>query len=72
MATRHETADPLNPDDEISGQRKMCIHDSYRRVYGTTPWHVAIIKAEYRQCDSDNPDPLGNYGEGFVEIHGFF
>ena len=44
----------------------------YSVVYGTTPWPVAQIKAEYRQCDSDNPDPLRNYGEGFVQIHGFF
>ena len=46
--------------------------ERYSVVYGTTPWAFAQIRAGYRQCDSDNPDSLRNYGEGFVQIHGFF
>ena len=38
----------------------------YSVVYGTTPWPFAQIRAGYRQCDSDNPDLLRNYAEGFV------
>ena len=46
--------------------------ERYSVVYETTPWPFTQIRAGYRQRDSDNPDPLRNYGEGFVQIHGFF